>query len=248
MQTPVGICILDGRDLVFELVNPHYQQLFPGRKLSGRKLLEAVPEIKGQPIWEVLQDVYRTGKTYEGNELLIPLAQDDHGPFEDRYFNFIYQARTAAENKPDGILVFAFEVTDMVLSKLELVKAQDNLTMAVTAAQLGTFDLDLIKGTMDWDTRCRTLFGISHNDTLDYQKDFLSGLHRDDRDRIDTVIKNVFIKSISNGHYDVEYRTAGVEDHQLRWVRAMGKAYFDVKRRTTSLRWLCDGYNRAKTE
>ncbi|MGY3055697.1 two-component system sensor histidine kinase VicK [Pedobacter sp. UYEF25] len=227
METPVGICILDGADLVFELVNPLYQQLFPRRELLGKALLDAIPEIKGQPIWEILQEVYQTGKTYEGNELLVPLARHKNGPIQDRYFNFIYQARTDAQNKSDGILVFVIEVTDMILSKLELVKAQDNLTMAVTAAQLGTFDLDLKKGTMDWDERCRTLFGISHNDPVTYEKNFLPGLHPDDLDRIDTIIKNVFVKSISNGNYDVEYRTIGVEDHQLRWVRAMGKAYFD---------------------
>ncbi|MFC4143503.1 ATP-binding protein [Pedobacter mendelii] len=227
MEAPVGICILDGANLVFELVNPLYQQLFPGRKLMGKALLHAIPEIKGQPIWEILQEVFQTGKTYEGKELLIPLAKYENGPIEDRYFNFIYQARTDAQNESDGILVFVIEVTDMILSKQELIKAQDTLTMAVTAAQLGTFDLDIKKGTMDWDKRCRTLFGISHNYTVDYEKDFLPGLHPDDRDRIETIVKNVFVKSISNGHYDVEYRTIGVEDHQLRWVRAMGKAYFD---------------------
>ncbi|MGY3053756.1 two-component system sensor histidine kinase VicK [Pedobacter sp. UYEF25] len=227
MQTPAGVCILGGIDLVFELVNPRYQELFPGRKLLGKALLEAIPEIKGQEIWKILQDVYTTGNTYEGNELLIPLAREESGPVEERYFNFIYQAKRDAKNKPDGVLVFVFEVTDMVLSRLDLVKAQDNLKLAVTAAQLGTFDLDIENGVMHWDKRCRMLFGISHNNAVTYETDFLNGLHANDRERVDKVINNVFIKSISNGHYDVEYRTVGVEDHQLRWVRAMGKAYFD---------------------
>jgi two-component system sensor histidine kinase VicK len=48
MQAPAGICIMDGPDLVFELINPSYQQLFSERELLGRPLLEALPEIKGQ--------------------------------------------------------------------------------------------------------------------------------------------------------------------------------------------------------
>ena len=36
MQAPAAICILDGPDLVCELVNPSCQQLFPGRQLVGR--------------------------------------------------------------------------------------------------------------------------------------------------------------------------------------------------------------------
>ncbi|MGZ3819174.1 MAG: hypothetical protein ACXVB6_01180, partial [Mucilaginibacter sp.] len=41
MQAPAGVCVLDGPDLVFELVNPLYQQLFPGRELLGKPLLIA---------------------------------------------------------------------------------------------------------------------------------------------------------------------------------------------------------------
>jgi hypothetical protein len=57
MQAPAGICILQGKDLAFELVNPVYQQLFPGRELLGNPLLEAVPEVEGAPIWDILQQV-----------------------------------------------------------------------------------------------------------------------------------------------------------------------------------------------
>src|ERR1700712_4553941 len=111
MEAPAGVCIVSGPELVYELVNPLYQQLFPGRDLLGKPLLEAVPEIKGAPIWDILQEVYRGGKTFEGNELLIPLARTTDGLIEDRYFNFIYQARQNESGTTDGIIVFVIEVT-----------------------------------------------------------------------------------------------------------------------------------------
>lgn len=117
MQAPAGICILDGPELSFELINPLYQQLFPDRKLLSKPLLEAVPEVKDSAIWDVLQDVYTTGETFEGSELLIPLARTTDGPVEDRYFNFIYQARKDHEGRIDGILVFVIEVTDIVQTR-----------------------------------------------------------------------------------------------------------------------------------
>jgi len=120
MQAPAGICILDGPELIFELINPSYQQLFPGRNLLNKRLLDAVPEIKGEPIWDILQNVLQTGKTYEGNELLIPLVRNEGGAVEDRYFNFIYQARYDKDHIIDGILVFVIEVTDTVLTKLKI--------------------------------------------------------------------------------------------------------------------------------
>lgn len=116
-QAPAGICILDGPDFVFEMINPAYQQLFPGRDLLGKALLEALPEVKNVALDALLNKVYQTGQTYEGKELLIPIAQHDGGPMEDRYFNFIYQARLNTQNLVDGIMVFVMEVTDMVESK-----------------------------------------------------------------------------------------------------------------------------------
>ena len=227
MQAPAGICVLGGPELVFEFVNPLYQQLFPGRELLGKPVLQAVPEIKDQPIEQILNEVFATGETFEGRGLLIPLARTAEGPVEDRYFNFIYQARTDGKGSVDGILVFVFEVTEIINDRHELEKTQDTLKAAVTSAQLGTFDLDVAAGKLKWNDRCRTLFGISHHDEVTYDGTFLAGLHPQDRARVEAHIAEVFNKSINNGIYDIEFRTIGVENCKLRWIRALGQAYFD---------------------
>jgi hypothetical protein len=46
MQLP-AINLMQGPDHVFELVNPPYQQLFPGRALLGWPICEALPELAG---------------------------------------------------------------------------------------------------------------------------------------------------------------------------------------------------------
>ncbi|WP_439696375.1 PAS domain-containing protein [Mucilaginibacter sp. AW1-7] len=117
MQVPTGICVLDGPEMIFELVNPAYQQLFPGRDLLGKPIMEALPELDGTPIIDILKRVYYTGNTFEGKELLVPLARRVGGTIEDRYFNFIYQARYDGDGVVDGILVFAFELTETVLTR-----------------------------------------------------------------------------------------------------------------------------------
>lgn len=117
MQVPTGICVLDGPDFIFELVNPSYQQLFPGRELLNKPLSEALPELEGTPIIDILKSVYYTGNTFEGKELLVPMARTKDGPIEDRYFSFIYQARYDADEVVDGILVFVFELTETILTR-----------------------------------------------------------------------------------------------------------------------------------
>ncbi len=126
-----------------------------------------------------------------------------------------------------GYIIACTDISEHKQVQQELKTALEQVRLSKEAAELGTFDLDLEKGTMHWDDRCRTLFGISHHNTVTYEKDFAGGLHPDDRERILKVIDKLFIRSISNGDYDVEYRTVGVEDGIIRWVRAKGKVYFN---------------------
>jgi PAS domain S-box-containing protein len=118
MQAPAGICILDGPEMVFELVNPGYQQIFPTRQLQGLPILEAMPEIADQPVYAMLRHVYATGLTNEEQEELVQFTRPDDGVVEDRYFNFIQQARYDEAGHIDGLLVFVFEVTAQVQARL----------------------------------------------------------------------------------------------------------------------------------
>lgn len=116
MKAPAAICILNGPDLVYELVNPTYQQLFPERQLLGKPILEALPEIENNEVYRTFRKVYATGNTHEEQEMLIPFRRSD-GVWEDRYFRYIQQARHNEHGEVDGILVFAFEVTNQVQSR-----------------------------------------------------------------------------------------------------------------------------------
>jgi PAS domain S-box-containing protein len=114
MEAPAPIVILDGPELVFELVNPAYQRIFPGRDLGGKPLLAALPEVKGTAIHDILRQVYKTGETFVAQEMSLRLARQEGEPLQDIYFTFMYQARRNGQGQVDGILVFGYEVTDQV--------------------------------------------------------------------------------------------------------------------------------------
>jgi signal transduction histidine kinase len=142
MQAPAAICILGGPDLVYELVNPSYQALFPGRSLHGRALLDALPEIAGHTVHRTFRQVYETGVTWQELGILIPLARPEDGVLEDRYFNYIQQARVGEQGRIDGVLVFAFEVTEQVVARQQ---AQ------ALAAELATANQQLTRTNVDLD-------------------------------------------------------------------------------------------------
>ncbi|RYG19876.1 MAG: PAS domain S-box protein [Chitinophagaceae bacterium] len=133
MQAPAGICILDGPDFVFELVNPHYQELFPGRELIGKKLLDALPELALTEIPQMMERLFTTGEAFDRNEMLIPLARTVDGPIEDRYFNFIHQTRHNIEGETDGVMVFVFEVTEVVVNRVKEREREDRFRFLLNA-------------------------------------------------------------------------------------------------------------------
>jgi PAS domain S-box-containing protein len=119
MRAPAAICIFDGPRWVYEFVNPGYQAMFPGRVLLGKPLVEALPEVADQPLMAILRNVYDTGQTFEGKEVLVPLARNEDGPIEDIYFDLTYMARYNGAGQIDGFITYAYDVTQQVLARRE---------------------------------------------------------------------------------------------------------------------------------
>ncbi|AHJ97847.1 PAS domain-containing protein [Hymenobacter swuensis] len=142
MQAPAAISILVGPDMVYELVNPGYQAMFPGRELRGRAIADVFPELAGTGVLETFEQVYRTGVTNEEKGIRIYFTNPDTGQLEDRYFNYIQQARRDAHGQPDGVLVFAFEVTEQVRARQQAQALAAELTLTNDQLTRTNADLD----------------------------------------------------------------------------------------------------------
>ena len=117
MNAPAFMCTLRGPKYIYELVNPAYQKLFGSRQIAGKALMEALPELGGQGIGEILDKIYETGEIFVTTEAPIWLAYDEGLLPEERYFNFSGQPMYNEDKKINGILVFGYEVTQEVLAK-----------------------------------------------------------------------------------------------------------------------------------
>jgi PAS domain-containing protein len=60
-QAPGHMAVLRGPDHVFALANEAYQRIVGDRDLIGKPAREAMPELKGQGFFELLDEVYATG-------------------------------------------------------------------------------------------------------------------------------------------------------------------------------------------
>ncbi len=117
MTAPGFVATLVGPLHVYQLVNKQYQSLFGKRKIQGKPIMVALPELEGQGFDLLLDKVYNTGEPYMGIDIPITLARDEGLVPEERYFNFSYQPMYDERKNIYAILVFGYEVTDQLISK-----------------------------------------------------------------------------------------------------------------------------------
>ena len=115
-DTPSAVALLRGPEHHFEYVNTAYQQLFPDRPLTGRTVAEALPETEEAGFLKLLNEVYRTGETFFGQELPMRLVPPGGRPSQQVYYTFTYQAYHE-NGQITGISIFAFDVTEQVLAR-----------------------------------------------------------------------------------------------------------------------------------
>jgi PAS domain S-box-containing protein len=123
MQAPAAIAILKGPSLIYELSTPLYYKLVGKNDLIGKPGREAIPELTSQGVWDVLENVYKTGKPFYGNEFPAMMAHNDNGIPEEGYFNFVATPLKSPEGIIDGIMIHATEVTEQLLATK---KAEEN--------------------------------------------------------------------------------------------------------------------------
>jgi PAS domain S-box-containing protein len=129
----------------------------------------------------------------------------------------------------------------------ELADSEARLRLATEAAEIGTWDYAPGSNTLRWDVRCKRLFGLSPEATVTYEGSFLAGIHPDDRERADEAVRQA-LDPQGSGHYDIEYRTIGIEDGQQRWIAASGRAFFDAAEGTRFVGTVLDITERKTTE
>ncbi|HUH27521.1 chemotaxis protein CheB [Gelidibacter sp.] len=109
-SSPSPIAILGGEELIVKVANKAVlDQMAKGKEIVGKPFLIAIPSFEEQGYGDILREVYKTGKTYKGNEMPINLARK--GKNKMAYYNFIFHPQRHVDGQIIGVTMIATEVT-----------------------------------------------------------------------------------------------------------------------------------------
>ncbi len=120
LHAPVAMCLLTGRDHTVEVANALMIEIWGKNEVAvtGKPVFEFLPEAKEQGFDQLLDKVYKTGKTFYANERPIELIRN--GQIESLYLDFVYEAYKGVDGTVAGVFVVATDVTAQVVARREL--------------------------------------------------------------------------------------------------------------------------------
>jgi signal transduction histidine kinase/CheY-like chemotaxis protein len=217
-QAPTFLALLRGPEHVIELANPGYLAIVGHRPVVGRKIADALPDAVAQGYLALLDEVYRTGKTYSASGSKYVMQVSPGGPSDERYVDFVFQPFTGRNGAVDGILVQGVDVTARALADRALELNRARLDYATRLSGVGFWYCDLPFDFLEWDERVKEhfFFAPTARITID---DFYARIHEEDRaptrQAIETSIRD-------KTPYDIVYRTVHPGTGETKWIRALG--------------------------
>jgi signal transduction histidine kinase/DNA-binding response OmpR family regulator len=161
-QAPSFMAVLLGPQHVFELANASYLRLIGNRDVMGKPVRSALPELEGQGFFELLDQVYATGKPFYGKKVEALIQSRVQREPERAILDFVYQPVRDADGKVCGIFVEGIDVTGHSM-------AEERLRAAHEAGQIGTFEWHAGSGELAVSDSYRRIWGFGPRDELSPQ-------------------------------------------------------------------------------
>ncbi len=224
LDAPSFMCLLEGPEHVFKIANKAYLQLVGHRDLLGLAVREAVPEVAGQGFYELLDQVYSSGKPFIGRGVDMNIQRAPGGLFESVYLNFVYQPVFDEQGRVSGIFVEGSDVTDLKQAELSLRRKELQLELALEAAEMGVWECTVVDGRftdLQEDERAMRLLNRRADEDLHFEG-FASRVHPDDRLALTEAAERALAPD-GDDILDVEYRMLERPDMPGHWVHARAK-------------------------
>jgi PAS domain S-box-containing protein len=110
LNAPMAVAFLMAPDLRIRQSNRHFRELFGQRELVGKRLVEALPQLRYGPLETALEQVFETGEPYCEEELGLVLPDAGGLPVE-RFFRINLEALYDTSGERHGVMAVVVDVS-----------------------------------------------------------------------------------------------------------------------------------------
>ncbi len=120
MQVPAAIAVVEGPHQKYVLANALYQKMFnrSEKQLLGKTIREVFPEMEGQGLFELMENIYKSGESFTAHE--FPAIFSHNGITKRGYYDFVAQPIKNEDRKVSSIIIHAVEVTEQIEARKEI--------------------------------------------------------------------------------------------------------------------------------
>jgi PAS domain S-box-containing protein len=190
--------------------------------ILGERAEDSWPEI-----WHIikpqLDQVLSGGDATWSEDQLIPIFLN--GKMEDVYWTFSYSPVNDESGHPSGVLVTCYETTEKIIGLKQIKEREEQLSFALDAAELGTWDLNPSTNRFVGNDRLKEWFGLAPEEEIELLH-ALNAIAEKDRPNVIHAISKA-LQPGSDGNYEIEYTIKNPRSKKERIVIAKGKALFD---------------------
>jgi PAS domain S-box-containing protein len=152
-----------------------------------------------------------------------PIHFEEHVPFADGLHHFVAVKfpLNGGDGKPDAVCGIATDITERKRAEIALKESREKLQLALEAADVGTWRVNLQSGLRTHDAALNRILGLPEDHLSMPMAEWFDRVHPNDARRV----QESWDRAMKSGHYDEEHRMVR-PDGKIAWVRDRGR-FFD---------------------
>ncbi|MBF1999196.1 MAG: PAS domain S-box protein [Synechococcales cyanobacterium M58_A2018_015] len=181
----------------------------------GKPLCQLLPAHRDSGLFDEYCHVVATGEPLIKESLVY--ADDYNQERLTRAFDI------RATKLGDGFVAAWRDITARKQNELDLALAQERLQLAQQAANIGSYDWDIVSNQAVWSEQLEAIYGLSPGSFDGQHASWQALIYPDDRERVEQQLRQALAQQ--QHHWQHEYRIQRA-DGELRWLETRGKIYY----------------------
>ena len=222
-DAPVAIAFYRGPTHIIEIVNNKMLNYWgkTAEESINRPIFDIVPDLKKQGYDKVLDQVYTSGQRFLSEETSVNILR--HGQEVIMYIKLTVEPFLEEDGTISGMMATVIDLTDEVLARKKLEKVMDTLQLAINSTKMGIWSGNLASDTLTVSDHGRKIHGIPSDLELPFSEAF-EMIAPEHRKFVQDGIQNAIDKKDG---FDMEYIIYPLDGTLPKWIKTMGKAYYD---------------------